>query len=322
MFPSLVNRRSRAMRFLHVFLAPLVLVAVAPGCAGAQATPGAKALAARTILLPPKVVTGAQATLAVIDAAGRLLPGVAVEISGRPKGAGSAPASQEKVTTDSTGRALFLAPNDSGPVLAKIAGQGITASTMAVSGKETGAMAGSPSDPQALSMTSYPRVLAIRDRFAISGNGFGGAADADRVSLGGEPCFVAAASPVSLVVLPGPRLPIGALTLQVSASGHEAAPVAVTGVLLDFSGPAENPTVGAEGKLILHVHGSTEPLAVEVRNVSPEVIQLLHGNPQRVETSGGEENTAAVELKFLAAGNYAVTARLASADSTGPHGGN
>jgi hypothetical protein len=93
-------------------------------------------------------------------------------------------------------------------------------------------------------------------------------------------------------------------------------------VLLDFSGPAEVPTAGAEGKLILHVHGTTEPIAVEVRNASPEIIQLLHGNVQRLETSGGEQNIAPVVLKFLASGNYTVTARIVPADSGSPGGGN
>ena len=106
------------------------------------------------------------------------------------------------------------------------------------------------------------------------------------------------------------------------AGGSDTGPIPVTGVLLDFSGPAEAPTAGAEGKLILRVHGTTEPLDVEVRNASPEIIQLLHGNLQRLGTSGGEQNIAPVELKFLASGNYVVTARIAPFDTPGPRGGN
>jgi hypothetical protein len=169
---------------------------------------------------------------------------------------------------------------------------------------------------------SYPRVLAILDRFAIEGNGFRGAADANHVFLGDQPCLVVAASPVSLVVLPGPHIPIGDIALRVRAGGHDAGPFPVTGVLLDFSGPAEAPTAGAEGKLILRVHGTTEPLAVEVRNASPEIIRLLHGNMQRLGTSGGEENIAPVELKFLASGNYVVTAWLAPGDAVSSQGRN
>jgi hypothetical protein len=58
------------------------------------------------------------------------------------------------------------------------------------------------------------------------------------------------------------------------------------------------------------VRGADERLVVEVRNGSPKIIQLLGGNVQRVTTSGGERNSAEIEMKFLAPGNYAVTARL------------
>jgi len=239
------------------------------------------------------------------------MPGVEVKISGG-----------QKVVTDSTGRAFFIAPNDPGPVTAEISGQGIAASSMAITGKEMPPQSAPEGDAPVLRVTYYPRVLAIRDRFAIAGRGFRGAAEADHVYLGDQPCLVVAASPVSLVVLPGPHIPIGAITLRVSADGRDTGPIPVTGVLLDFSGPADAPTAGGDGKLILHVHGTTEPLAVEVRNFSPEIIRLLHGNPLRLGTSGGEENIAPVELKFLASGNYVVTARLVPAEPPSSHGGN
>ena len=312
-----------AWDFRHFLRARLGLL-LASSCliAGAQDIPRKHEPSPRAIILPPRVLAGAPATLAVIDAAGRLLPGVAVEISGGQTGAGSAWNPSEKVTTDSTGRAVFLAPGNPGPLVARISGRGITASSTAVADQEMATPAGSTGGAPVLKVTSYPRVLAILDRFAIEGKGFRGMADSNHVFLGDRPCLVVAASPVSLVVLPGPHVPIGAITLRVSAGGRDAGPIPVTGVLLDFSGPAEAPTAGAEGKLILRVHGTTEPLAVEVRNASPEIIQLLHGNLQRLGTSGGEENIAPVELKFLASGNYAVTARLAPADSPSPHGGN
>jgi hypothetical protein len=147
-------------------------------------------------------------------------------------------------------------------------------------------------------------------------------ADSNHVLLGEQPCLVVAASPVSLVILPGLHIPLGTITLRVSAGGSDIGPVPVTGVLLDFSGPAETPTAGAEGKLILRVHGTTAPLDVEVRNATPEIVQLLHGNVQRLGTSGGEQNIASVELKFLASGNYEVTARIASSDPPSPRGEN
>jgi hypothetical protein len=43
------------------------------------------------------------------------------------------------------------------------------------------------------------------------------------------------------------------------------------------------------------------------------VIQLAKGNVQRLKTSGGEENSAPVDVKFETGGNYSVSARLLSA---------
>jgi len=305
-----------------MLLAATALIAGGPELAGAQETARLQGPAPRTIILPPKVVAGAQATLAVMDGAGRLLPGVAVEISGRQTRAGSEPNPPQKVTTDSTGRALFVAPSIPGPLIARIPGRGITAASIGVTEKEAPAPGSSEGEAPVLKVTSYPHVLAIHDRFAISGKNLRGAANSDRVFLGDHACLVVAASPVSLVVLPGPQISIGASTLRVTVGGHDAGPFPVTGVLLDFIGPAEPPTAGSDGKLILHVSGTTEPLSVEVRNVSPEVIQLLRGNVQRVGTSGGEQNIAPVEMKFLASGNYVVTARLVPSDSAGQPGGN
>jgi hypothetical protein len=42
------------------------------------------------------------------------------------------------------------------------------------------------------------------------------------------------------------------------------------------------------------------------------VIQLSKGNIQRLKTTGGDENIAPVEVKFVADGNYSVSARLIS----------
>ena len=167
-------------------------------------------------------------------------------------------------------------------------------------------------------MRIYPHTLAIRDRFTIEGTGFRGEADSNRVFLADQLCMVLASSPNSLIVLPGPRVPIGDTTLRIIADGHNAGQFRVSAVLLDFTGPAEPPNAGAAGKLTLHAHGSAERLNVEIRNASPNVIQFLKGSPQRITTSGGGDNTASAEVKFLAAGDYVVLARLISAETGQP----
>jgi hypothetical protein len=256
----------------------------------------------RLIILPTKVVAGAQATLAVLDSQGRLLPNIGVELSGG-----------QKVTTDMTGRAVFKAPDEPGKLVAKVPGQGINSSATTVTSEDPGPQVAPGGPPGGGKVVSYPHVVAIHDRFTLEGTGFQGAADSNHVYLNGDPCLVVASSPLSLVVLPGPRVPVGEVTLGLTVAGMDAGQFPVSAVVLEFSGPAGAVNAGSSGELILHVHGTKEPLVLEVRNGSPGVIQLSKGNIQRLKTSGGDENIAPVEVKFVTDGNYSVSARLVSA---------
>lgn len=255
----------------------------------------------RQIILPPRVVAGAQATLAVVDSQGRLMPNIAVELS-----------TGQNVTTDVTGRALFKAPEKPGKLDAKIFGQTISAFTSVVASEDSGHLSASEGQQTGGNVVSHPPFVAIHDRFTIEGTGFRGAADSNRVYLNGDPCLVVASSPVSLVALPGPSVPLGDVKLRVAVAGMDAGSFPVSAVMLEFSGPAEAVNAGSAGKLVLRVHGTTAPLTVEVRNGSPGVIHLTQGNVQRLETSGGDRNSAPVEVKFLTGGNYSVSARLLS----------
>jgi len=121
-------------------------------------------------------------------------------------------------------------------------------------------------------------------------------------------------APSSLVVLPVPHVHLGNVSLKVSAAGTDARQFPVSVVMLEFSGPTGTPEAGSSGSLTLRARGTTEPLAVEIRNGSPTVIQLSGGNVQHLRTSGGEQNVAPIEVKFLTGGTYAVSARLVPAD--------
>src|SRR5712692_11974064 len=65
---------------------------------------------ARTLLLPRRIVSGERATLAVLDANGRLTPGVTVNFS-----------NGDHLVTNVTGRALFVAPLNPGVIYGTIA---------------------------------------------------------------------------------------------------------------------------------------------------------------------------------------------------------
>jgi len=282
----------------------LVLVAAFPVFAGAQEAPRGPSATPRTIVLPQKTVAGASATLAVLDSAGRLLPNVVVVLSGG-----------QKVTTDATGRALFAVPSETGVLTAQIPGQDITASAPVLKLDDPEPQPSAENPPAAVRVLAVPHFISLHDRFTVEGAGFRGEADANRVFLSDQACLVLASSPVSLVVLPGLHIPIGEINLLVTVAGRDPGPNRVVMVLLEFSGPTEAPSAGGQGKLSVHVHGTRERLAVEVRNASPEIIQFPRGNVERVITSGGERNAAEIETKFLTSGDYMVTARLIPTDS-------
>jgi hypothetical protein len=288
-------------------LSRVVLLTAMAACAvfsNAQEPPRAQAAAPRTIVLPQETVAGLPATLAVLDAAGRLLPNVVVEISGG-----------KKVTTDSTGRALFAVPGEPGVLTAQIPGRGVSASAPIVKSSDAAPPTPLEDSSAAVRVLRVPHFISLHDRFAVGGAGFRVEAESNHVYLSDQACLVLASSSVSLVVLPGLHVPIGTIKLRVNAAGHEAEPKSVAMVLLELSGPAEAPQAGAQGKLSVRVHGTRARLAIEIRNSSPEIIQFPRGNVERVTTSGGEPNTAEIEAKFVASGDYIVTARLISTDS-------
>jgi hypothetical protein len=282
----------------------LVFVAILPIFARAQEAPRAQAPTPRTIVLPQKAVAGGGATLAVLDPAGRLLSDAEVELSGG-----------QKVTTDATGRALFTVPSEPGVLTARIPGHDTTASAPIVKAADSETQTSLESPAAPVRLLAVPHFISLHDRFAVEGAGFRGEADANRVYLSDQACLVLASSPVSLVVLPGLHIPIGTVNLHVSVAGHDAGLHPVAMVLLEFSGPSEAPPAGAQGKLHIRARGTRERLAVEIRNASPEIIQLPRGNIERVTTSGGERNAAEIEAKFLTTGDYTLTARLIPTDS-------
>jgi hypothetical protein len=274
-------------------------MAIVPVFARAQEAPRVQASTPRTIVLPQKAVGGRAATLAVLDSAGRMLPHTEVELSGG-----------QKVTTDATGRALFTVPSEPGVLTARIPGHDATASAPIVKSADPELETSAESPSTALRVRAVPHFISLHDRFAVEGVGFRGQADANRVFLSDQACLVLASSPISLVVLPGLHVPIGTINLHVSVAEQDAGLHPVVLVLLEFSGPTEAPPAGAQAKLSVRVRGSRERLAVEVRNASPEIIQLPRGNDERVITSGGERNAAEIDAKFLTSGDYTLTARL------------
>jgi hypothetical protein len=191
-------------------------------------------------------------------------------------------------------------------LLAGFPGLGVSASTTVIA-PQVNTPGGPPDGVQVL---DYPRVLSAFDRFAVDGFGFRGEADGNRVMLGDQPALVLAASPVALVVLPGPRAATGLTQLLIEVGGRSPGPVPVTLVSLELEAPKTRLAPGEKSKLNVRVYGTDQRLVIEARNLTPEVIELPRGNVQRVSSSGGESNTAEIELKGARVGDFSVSVRV------------
>lgn len=249
---------------------------------------------ARILLLPRRIVSGERATLAVLDVNGRLTPGVSVAFS-----------NGDKLITNATGRALFVAPLNLGVMFASIDGRPDRVKTVIFSPSETVS--------SSLEITSSPRVASLTDRFELLGRGFCGEADANQVTIAGQPAIVLAASPVSLLVLPPMDLGPGSASVEISCAKHQAPPFSITLVALELEADA-SPLKAAEHRVLtVHVRGTTGKIALEARNLSPDVAELAGGNPVRVSSSGGAENLAHFDLTGRKNGSFLISIRLVPA---------
>jgi len=256
-----------------------------------QAPPAPAASSARILLLPKRVVTGERATLAVLDASGRLTPGVTVNFS-----------NGDHLVTDATGRALFAAPLNPGVIYAAIAGRQERVYTTILT------LAESPASSLRVSLA--PRFASLADRFELFGSGFCGEADANTVRVGGMPALVLAASPAFLIVLPPADLPAGPASVEVACSKRGASQFSIT--FLDLSLEADNsPLAPAEHRaLLVRVRGTDSEVPLEARNLAPKVADLVGGNTVSVSSKGSAENSARFEVVGRQRGNFAVSIRL------------
>jgi hypothetical protein len=255
----------------------------------AQETPPASG--ARILIMPRKIVSGEHATLAVLDVSGRLTPGVTVEFS-----------NGDTLKTDTTGRALFVAPLNAGRIYAAIQGRvGRVAGTI-VTAME------SPSATQEVALA--PRVASLSDRFEVMGHGFCGDADANHVLIHGLPGLVLASSPAYLAVLPPIDLQPGPTQVQVTCGQKTSPAFTVVFVSLELEAGNSGLAPGEHRRLTVRVKGTTTKVNLEARNLAPDVTELLGGTQIRALSTGGADNVASFELVGKKRGNFVISIRL------------
>jgi hypothetical protein len=272
--------RARYFLFLAGFLFPALYALPAQ----AQSTPSSAWTV--SIVLPPKIVAGKLATLAVIGVHGRLASGVTVTL-GR----------DQNVITDGTGRASFTAPSDGTVLLAT------------ASGASAAALIDPPLPATVPGSISIAPIVSIKDQFSICGGGFSGDADADHVQLNGETALTLAGSPECLVVLAGPKSEPGITNASVE-SGGAASSGTTTLVSLNFEPPSPALIPDRKSRLVVRVEGSSQQLAIVVENQTPGVLEFLRGDTQELRTSGGAENLTMLDVQTVRSGDFTFHARL------------
>lgn len=249
--------------------------------------------AGRILLLPRTIVSGDRATLAVLDVNGRLTPGATVLFS-----------NGDRLTTDATGRALFVAPLNPGVIHGSIAGRPGRVPVAILSPSEATATA--------MAVASIPEIASLTDRFEISGSGFCGDADANHITVSGEPAFVLASSPTSLVVLPPADLQPGRASVDLSCGKRNGPPLEVVFVALELEADSSPLAPGVHRQLTVRVRGTTAKIRLEARNLAPDITELTGGNPARVSSSGAAENLAHFEIVGRKRGSFLISIHLLS----------
>jgi hypothetical protein len=279
-------------------LGAALLCLVAGACLGQQAAPpsaqppGPPATGARILLLPKKLVSGERVTLAVLDLSGRLTPGVKVNFS-----------NGDTLTTDASGRALFVAPLTTGTIYASIEGRAGTVASTIVSATE------SPSNSMEVELS--PRVVSLSDRLEVSGHGFCGDADSNKVMMGGLAGLVVATSPAWLAVVPPPEQAPGPASVEIACGQKKAQPFTVVFVNLGLEASSAPLAPGEHREVLVRIKGSTAKLRLEARNLAPDVAELQGGRKTvRVMSTGGPENVAKFELIGKKKGNFVISIRL------------
>jgi hypothetical protein len=257
----------------------------------AQQKPATPSTPGRILLLPRTVVSGERATLAVLDVNGRLAPGVKVLFS-----------NGDHLTTDKSGRALFVAPLTLGVLSAAIESRPGHISTTVLPAD------GNVSTPMAFA--AVPKIASLADRFEIQGHAFCGVADANQVTVSGDPALVLASSPTSLILLPPLNLPPGRASVDISCAKQNGPPLEVVFVSLDLKADTSPLAPGLHRQLTVQVRGTRGKVELEATNLAPDIAELIGGNPLRVTSSGGRENVAYCEVVGRKRGDFLISIRL------------
>ncbi|MFZ0969153.1 MAG: hypothetical protein WAN13_12840 [Candidatus Acidiferrales bacterium] len=249
------------------------------------------------IVMPSRLVEGEPATLTVLDASGRLIPHAAINFS-----------DGSHTETDVTGHAVLTAPLTPSALIARVTlHPEIMAYTVVLP----------HSTPEKTEILSVPPLVSIHDPFEVQGAGFHGDASGNHVTFHDEPAIVLASSPAALVILLDPRSEPGTWKLSINSRGPEVWS-SLAALAIEFNLAADRIVPGMKAKLTVRVRGTDQPQVLDVENFAPEVLRFAHADTERVQTRGGVDNSATMEVHAARAGDFSFRVRIISAEKGTP----
>jgi len=283
------------MAFMNLRIVSIAaLLTVTTLCLGARAIteeqPAPAAKNARILLVPRKMISGDRTTLAVLDMNGRLTPGVTIAFS-----------NGDRVTTNATGRGIFVAPLTPGVLYATIQGRPGRVQTLVIA---------APANASPPSVVQAPHFASLSDRFELQGHGFCGDADKNTVQVNGETALVMASSSESMTILPPENLQPGPAEVTVACNKGAASAARLIFLSLSLQADSSPMQPGQKRTLSVRIEGTRDQVTLEARNLAPEIAELAGGNPAKAVSSGGAENVASFPLTGKQRGNILVSIRL------------
>jgi hypothetical protein len=279
------------LRLIQIALPGILSCATLAQPLNAQAPSASRATTPYVLILPPEIISGERATLAVLDGNGKLAQGVTVNFS-----------NGDRATTDKSGRALFVAPLEGVEISASIAGRSGRSKTRIRTATEVSA-------PSTEILTA-PKFAAIGDRIELRGRSLCGDADANQVSINGQRALVLASSPLAVTVAPPPDLAPGRAKVEFACGKSVSAPFFMTFLEMELRADSTSLKPGEHRWLSVHVKGTSSRVPIEATNLAPKVAEMVGGNSLIARSSGGSENVARIELIGKTRGSFQVTVRL------------
>jgi hypothetical protein len=279
-----------AMKLRMVSLVAFLVAATWCARATAEEQPAPSAKNARILLVPRKMISGDRTTLAVLDVNGRLTPGVTIAFS-----------NGDHVTTNATGRGVFVAPLTPGVLYATIQGRQGRVQTLVIAAS---------AEASAPAVVQTPHFASLSDRFELQGHGFCGDADKNIVQVNGEAALVMAASSESLTILPPENLEAGPADVTVACNKGPSSATRVIFLSLSLEADTSPMQPGQKRTLTVRIAGTRDKVTLEAHNLAPEIAELAGGNTAKAVSSGGAENVATFALAGKQHGNILVSIRL------------